>query len=71
MLASEYAQKMLEQVALHGDFPVAVTQDGYYADGVFADLYEPDAPMMLKEYTSSGYVDRGMHFVLGHSYQSY
>jgi hypothetical protein len=69
MLASEYARKLLEQVVIHGDYPVCVTQSGYYADGVFADWYEPSAPEEISEYSSK--YEPKPYYVLGHSYQSY
>ena len=68
MLASEYARKLLEQVEIHGDYPVCITQSGYYADGTFADYYEPTAPEVVKEWN----VQEGrLYYVLGHSHQSY
>lgn len=72
MLASEYAEKLLEQVRLHGDFPVVVTQSGYYSDGTFADLYMPDKPETKEVYVGSGeYKTEGPFYILGHSHQSY
>lgn len=72
MLASEYAKKLLEQVELHGDFPVVVTQSGYYSDGTFADLYIPDTPETKEVYVGSGaYETKGPFYILGHSHQSY
>lgn len=72
MLASEYARKLLEQVAIHGDHEVVVTQAGYYADGPFADLYVPDLPETVRVYVGMGkYEEQGPFYILGNSYQSY
>jgi hypothetical protein len=72
MLASEYAKKLLEQVAIHGDHPVVVTQAGYYADGAYADLYVPDLPETVRAYVGMGkWEEQGPFYILGHSYQSY
>lgn len=72
MLASEYARKLLEQVAIHGDHPVVVTHAGYYADGAYADLYYPDHPETVREYVGMGkYEEQGPFYILGHSSQNY
>lgn len=72
MLASEYARKLLEQVAIHGDHEVVVTQAGYYADGNFGDLYVPAHPEEVRVYVGGGqYEQQGPFYILGHSYQSY
>ncbi len=72
MLASEYALKLLEQVAKHGDYQVAVTQEGHYADGAYADLYEPALPETVRAYVGNGkYEEQGPFYILGHSSQNY
>lgn len=68
MLASEYAAKLLERVKIHGDYPVCITQSGYYAEGMFAELMEPESPEIVKEWNTKG---GQLYYILGHSHQSY
>lgn len=70
-------QRKLEEV---GNLEVAMTQGGYYAEGIFADLYEEAGTEWIElgrdikwkdgvsYYTPS---NKQEFLVLGHSYQSY
>lgn len=62
MLLSEYIKVLQDFAANNPDLEVAITQEGYYAEGKLADLWE--TPEFEKIYGK-------MHICLGHSSQNY
>lgn len=82
MLLSEYIEVLKAALVTNGDAEVAMTQSGYYSDGMFAELYDvPEFERVelgrtsywdnvAKAYkaTPSNMVDM---CILGHSHQSY
>lgn len=82
MLLSEYIKMLKRTLVEHGDHHVAITQDGYYAEGIFAQLYTKAELQILDERPNRYKWIEGIHtlveegvtckyVVLGHSYQSY
>ena len=62
MLLSEYIKRLQEFAAKNPDLEVAITQEGYYASGKFADLYEtPEIETIHGQ----------KYFCLGNSSQNY
>lgn len=71
MKLSEYIKLLQELEPTHGDLEVAFTQEGYYAEGKFADLYEePEAKSFLIKNLVKETVKKDF-LVLGHSSQHY
>lgn len=62
MTLSDYIKVLQALEAEHGDKPVAMTQRGYYSEGLFADLFDQPEIQTLEWQPT---------VVLGHSNQSY
>lgn len=62
MLLSEYIENLKETLENDGDAEVCITQEGYYAEGMFADINEFPEKLIQKK-------DSKVYWVLGHSQQ--
>jgi hypothetical protein len=80
MHLSQYIEMLNKVLEEHGDHEVAITQEGYYSDGLFADLYLPAELEEIDVGRKHVWVDGVSHqtpsdrrkfIVLGHSYQNY
>lgn len=71
MKASEYARLINKAVKEYGDLDVCMTQSGYYADGIFAQLHAPQMQELdISDYDADVEV-MVKYIVLGHSLQTY
>lgn len=79
MTLSEYIKRLQALEENHGHLPVVITQAGYYADGVLAELYEYPEVKTVSGVHPVRTIEKGWQdipinmqaVVLGHSYQSY
>jgi hypothetical protein len=71
MMLSAYIQILIGKLDDVGDIEVAMTQNGYYADGPLANLWsDPHVEKItLHKYTDAE--ETKTYLVLGNSYQSY